>query len=278
MAIKSVLVGLISEEHAPSEQVFAYGLDFAAHFKAHLTVGFCVPKIEINVTLPIAPVRGLVSGANSEREERAKSLADRYLKSAQLAGVTARSRLLHAGYVTARDQLVRAARVNDLTILQGSDGALSLEKDLAEECLFNSGRPIIAVPPDWSRRVALKKITVAWDGSAKAARAVGDAMLLLAAAEEVVVVCVSGDKPDKTIIPGTEIAEHLSRHCRSVALKEIAATNGDIGGALAKQCEAEGADLLVMGGYGHNRFREMILGGVTQSMLVHGPVPVFMAA
>ena len=55
MAIKSVLLGLVCEEHAPSEQVVAYALDFAAHFKAHLTIGFCVPKIEINVTLPIAP-------------------------------------------------------------------------------------------------------------------------------------------------------------------------------------------------------------------------------
>jgi nucleotide-binding universal stress UspA family protein len=278
VAIKSVLLGLVCEEHAPSEHVITYALDFAAHFKAHLTIGFCVPKIEINVTLPIAQVRGLVTGANSEREGLAKTLAEKYLASSRLAGVTASSRIMHAGYVTARDQIVRAARVNDLTIMQRSAGALSLEKDLAEECLFNSGRPILAVPPDWTRRFALKKLLVAWDGSARAARAVGDAMLLLAAAETVTVVSVLGDRPDKTLIPGAEIAEHLSRHCRTVTLKEIAAQGGDIAGALAKQCEADGADLLVMGGYGHNRFREMLLGGVTQSMLSNGPVPVFMSA
>lgn len=278
MAIKSVLLGLVCEEHAPSEQVFTYALDFVAHFKAHLTIGFCVPKIEISVSLPVTAVRGLVAGANSEREGLAKSIADKHLAAARLAGVTASARLMHAAYPTARDQIVRVARVNDLTIVQRSAGALSLEKDLAEECLFNSGRPILAVPPDWTRSFALKRLVVAWDGSAHAARAVGDAMLLLAAAEQVVVVSVSSDRAEKTRIPGAEIAEHLSRHCRTVTLKDIAAKDGDVAGAIAEQCEADGADLLIMGGYGHNRFREMLLGGVTQSMLSHGPVPVFMSA
>jgi nucleotide-binding universal stress UspA family protein len=278
VTIKSVLLGVVCEEHAPSERVFTYALDLAAHFKAHLTAGFCVPKIEINVSLPVTAVRGLVAGANSEREGLAKSLAEKYLAAARLAGVTASARIMHASYPTARDQIVRAARVNDLTVVQRSAGALSLEKDLAEECLFNSGRPILAVPPDWTRGFALKRLIVAWDGSAHAARAVGDAMLLLAAAETVTVVAVTGDKPDKAMIPGAEIAEHLSRHCRTVTLKDIAAKDGDIAGTLAKQCEADGADLLVMGGYGHNRLREMLLGGVTQTMLSNGPIPVFMSA
>ena len=143
-------------------------------------------------------MRGLVAGANSEREELATTLADKHLAAARLAGVTANARIMHAAYPKARDQIVRLARVNDLTIVQRSAGALSLEKDLAEECLFNSGRPILAVPPDWSRRFALQKIIVGWDGSARAARAVGDAMLLLAAAETVTIVSVTGDKPDRT--------------------------------------------------------------------------------
>lgn len=278
MAIKSVLLGLVCEEHAPSERVFAYGLDFAAHFKAHLAIGFCVPKIEIGVTLPINTVKGLVAGANSERAALAQSVSDKYLAAAKLAGVTANSRIMHAAYASARDRVVRLARVNDLTIVQRSDGALSLEKDLAEECLFNSGRAILLVPPDWTRSFALKKLVVAWDGSARAARAVGDAMLLLAEAETVTIASVAGDRPDKTMIPGAEIAEHLSRHCRAVTLTDIAAKDGNVAGALIGQCEADGCDLLVMGGYGHARFREMLLGGVTQSMLGHAPIPVFMSA
>ena len=278
MAIKSVLLGLVCEEHAPSEQVCSYAIDFAAHFKAHVTIGLCVPKIEIGVTLPIKTVKGLVAGANSERETLAKTVADKQLAAATLAGVTAASRIMHAPYISARDQIVRAARVSDLSVVQRSVGALSLEKDLAEECLFNSGRPVLVVPPDNRRGFSLRSVIVAWDGSARAARAVGDAMLLLAAAETVTIVTVSGDKPDKAMIPGAEIAEHLSRHCRSVTLEEIAALEGDIGGALIARCVQGTADLLVMGGYGHTRFREMLLGGVTQSMLVHAPFPVFMSA
>ena len=63
-----------------------------------------------------------------------------------------------------------------------------------------------------------------------------------------------------------------------MTLKDIAAKDGDVAGALIAHGEANGADLLIMGGYGHNRFREMLLGGVTQSMLSHGPIPVFMSA
>jgi nucleotide-binding universal stress UspA family protein len=103
-------------------------------------------------------------------------------------------------------------------------------------------------------------------------------MLLLAEAETVTIASVAGDRPDKTMIPGAEIAEHLSRHCRAVTLTDIAAKDGNVAGALIGQCEADGCDLLVMGGYGHARFREMLLGGVTQSMLGHAPIPVFMSA
>jgi len=277
LAIKSILLGAICEERAPSETVFNYAVDFAAQFKAHLAIGLCVPKIEIATSLPVSSVRGLVSGANQERGGLAQSVSEKYLAAAKLAGVTASSRIFQAGYTTARDQLTRLARVNDLTVLQGSDGALSLEKDLTEECLFNSGRPVLVVPPKGNAAFALKRIIVAWDGSARAARAAGDAMQLLAAAETVAVVSVTGDARDGKTIRGAELAEHLSRHCRDVTVSEIAAKGGDVAATLAAEAKTSNADLLVMGGFGHARFKEMLLGGVTQSMLSRPTLPVFMS-
>jgi nucleotide-binding universal stress UspA family protein len=228
--------------------------------------------------LPINSVKGLVAGANSEREARAAQVVEKQLAAAKRAGVSANSRIMHASYTAARNQLVRLARIHDLTIMQRSHGPLSLEKDLAEECLFNSGRPAIIVPPDGKRGFGLKRIAIAWDGGARAARAVGDAMQLLAAAETVAIITVSGDRADKTLIPGAEIAEHLSRHCGAVTLEEVASKDGDIAKALITSAEKADADLLVMGSYGHARFREMLLGGVTQSLLSHAPLPLFTAS
>jgi nucleotide-binding universal stress UspA family protein len=277
VTIKSVLLGLICEERLPPDGVFDYAVDLAAQRRAHLAVGICVPRIEVGSAIPIAKVRGLVTGANSERLERAEGLAQKYVTQAKLAGVTVSTRIFNASYTESRDALARYARVNDLSVMQRSDGALSLEKDLAEECLFNSGRPVLSVPPDWSRKFALKTILIGWDGSARAARAVADSMTLLAAAETVDIACVAGDpRPGKTIA-GAEIAEHLARHCRKVSVSELAAKKGDVAKTLLDHAKAISADLLVMGGFGHARFKEMLLGGVTQSMLAGAPLPVFMS-
>jgi nucleotide-binding universal stress UspA family protein len=277
VTLKSVLLGLICEERLPRDGVFDYAVDLAAQRRAHLAIGICVPRIEIGTAIPIAKVRGLVTGANSERLERAQGLAEKYRGRAQLAGVTVSTRIFNVPYTEARDALARYARVNDLSVMQRSDGALSLEKDMAEECLFNSGRPVLSVPPEWSRKFALKTILIAWDGSARAARAVADSMTFLAAAEKVDIACVAGDpRPGKTIA-GAEIAEHLARHCRTVSVSELAAKKGDVAKTLIDHAGAISADLLVMGGFGHARFKEMLLGGVTQSMLAGAPLPVFMS-
>ena len=142
---------------------------------------------------------------------------------------------------------------------------------LVEACLFGSGRPLLVVPPSPAAFGA--RIAVLWDGSRTAARAVGDALPLLRAARSVLVL-TSGSLEEEAPT-GAAVAERLK--AQGIAASARAAGQGEDGPTLAAAAAEGGCDLIVMGGYGHSRIREMILGGVTRHMLASAKVPILMA-
>jgi nucleotide-binding universal stress UspA family protein len=118
---------------------------------------------------------------------------------------------------------------------------------------------------------------VCWDGSRSAARATGDAMPLLTRAKTTEIVIVAGEAAKSDEIPGADIAHHLARHGAKVELKRIVATEGDIASTILSHAADVSADFLVMGGYGHSRLREFILGGVTRGILAAMTVPTLLS-
>jgi nucleotide-binding universal stress UspA family protein len=117
---------------------------------------------------------------------------------------------------------------------------------------------------------------VCWDGSRGAARAIGDAMPLIELSKSVEVVIV-GDRPKSREIPGADIAQNLARHGAKAEVREIVAPDVDAGNVILSHAADSSANLMVMGGYGHSRFREFVLGGVTRSILSSMTVPTLMA-
>jgi nucleotide-binding universal stress UspA family protein len=146
-----------------------------------------------------------------------------------------------------------------------------LAENLAEACLFGSGRPVLLVPPSGSAAFG-KSIAVFWNGSRTAARALGDAHALIATAERVFIF-TAGEINDE--LPN---ADAVAARLQAQGAKATARTlrDGD-GAALATAAKEAGCDVVVMGGYGHSRVREMILGGVTRHMLTSAAIPVLMA-
>jgi nucleotide-binding universal stress UspA family protein len=140
-----------------------------------------------------------------------------------------------------------------------------------------SGAPVLIAPANWSQRGAAIRALVAWDESASAARAVRGALALLIEAQSVEVVCVTGDKVMPSVTPGADLAQYLARHCRIVTETEIPMENADAAATLRQHASLTRADLLVLGGYGHSRFREFVLGGVTRSMLHEIAIQTLMA-
>jgi nucleotide-binding universal stress UspA family protein len=147
---------------------------------------------------------------------------------------------------------------------------------MIEAALFETGRPALVVPYSQKGGVKLDRIMLCWDGSRSAARAASDAMPFLERAGTVEVVIVTEhSKGDET--PGADIAQHLARHGLAVEVKLIVAPDAKTADVLLSHAADTSADLLVLGGYGHSRLREFVLGGVTRSILEAMTVPALMS-
>jgi len=168
--------------------------------------------------------------------------------------------------------LARHARCTDLTIVGQADLAAHGVDDTAliEAAFMDSGRPALVVPRQGPAVLPPRRAIVAWDGSREAARAANDAIPLLQLAEFVLVV----DARDAGDHLGAELVAHLVRHEVKAELRQVASSGSGIAEILLAQAHADAADLLVMGGYGHSRLREMMLGGTTRSILEHMSLPV----
>jgi nucleotide-binding universal stress UspA family protein len=181
--------------------------------------------------------------------------------------------------------LARHARYADLAVLGRPDRQAGGADDvlLVEAAFLDSGRPALLLPPETvagGPTLPPWRVLVAWDGSREAARATSDALPLLRLADSVVVLVVEGRDVQGRIdghAPGAAIASHLARHGVKAEMKQVPGGGGAAGELILAQAKEEEADLLVMGGYGHSRLRERMLGGVTRHMLDHANLPLLIA-
>ena len=149
---------------------------------------------------------------------------------------------------------------------------------LAESLVLSSGRPIIVFPPRGTVS-QVHRILVAWNATRESIRAVSDALPLLAKAQAVEVLVVDHQRRPEGHgqEPGADIARHLVRHGAHVEVRRLSSGGKDVGRLLLSQAAAFGADLLVMGAYGHTQLREWIFGGVTRTVLYEAGLPVLMS-
>jgi len=156
------------------------------------------------------------------------------------------------------------ARVSDIVLAS---------PDVARDLMFESGVPVLAVPHGASDQLA-KRVLVAWNGSRESARAVRDARDFLKASEQVLVAVF--DPPHGKGM-GHDIAGLLAHHGANVSVREMLSDGDNIGDLLLQEAKANGCGLIVMGGYGHSRFREWVLGGVTDAILNDASLPVLLS-
>jgi nucleotide-binding universal stress UspA family protein len=153
-----------------------------------------------------------------------------------------------------------------------------LSRPLPEEVALEAGRPVLVIPYVGNFPEVGGDALVAWDGSRSATRAVNDAMPLLAAARSVTVLTIDRKHPtDHGAVSGCDIALHLARHGVTAQVETLVSVTIGIGEMLLSRAADLSADLLVMGAYGHSRVRELILGGVTRTIIESMILPVLMA-
>jgi len=150
--------------------------------------------------------------------------------------------------------------------------------EVVEAIMFNSGRPLIIVPPQWKKGPIGRSVLVAWKPTREATRALADADDFLMQAKSVSVVTVDAE-PSQGYgeQPGADITAHIAFRGAPAQLFNVDSAGRSETRAILDQAQAIGADLIVMGGYGHPRLRELIFGGVTREILRTADVPVLMS-
>jgi nucleotide-binding universal stress UspA family protein len=176
--------------------------------------------------------------------------------------------------------VAQRARFSDLVIMPRPYGeGRGIEDEAATEAvLFDGHAPLLVVPEGSDTQNIGQKIVIAWNQSPEAMAAIKQAMPLMQAAEVVNIAVVDPPKhgPDRSD-PGGALSQMLSRHGVHTEISVLAKTMPRVADVLERQAKDIEADLMIMGAYGHSRFREAILGGATRNMLEHTAIPVFMA-
>jgi nucleotide-binding universal stress UspA family protein len=220
----------------------------------------------------------VIEGQRAESNKKARTAIARFEQAAKRAGISMETRIIDTSVAGAADQIGRIARRFDLAVVGQPGRKPSFPDQVVDEAvLFESGRPVIFVPFVQTRGVKLDRIMVCWDGSRVASRAVADAMPLLEKAKQVEIVIIS-DKPAKdNEVPGADLGQHLARHGLKVDIKRITSPDTDVPSTILSYAADSSADMIVMGGYGHSRLREFVLGGATRGLLESMTVPVLMS-
>lgn len=171
-------------------------------------------------------------------------------------------------------------RLADLVLLAGgqNDGE-SATGESSGRIMLECGRPVLLLPPAPIPEDLGSRVLLAWNGRREAVRAVHDAMPILESADSVMVVMVNPDTraPDDGDLPGSELCRHLARHGVKAEAKEVRADGKSDGAALLALADEENVNLIVMGAYGHARWRELVIGGVTDHVLRHAKLPVLLS-
>src|SRR5260221_12505010 len=272
---KDVVVNISGR--GPRDFAAEYATSIAATVGAHIAgISFLYEPVIPDGTLGGIPV-DLIELQREETDKVSSAAVSRFEAGVKKAGIPAEPRLLDGTFGGAATLFAHIARRFDLAVVGQAQRERGASDELmVEGALFESGRPLVVVPYIQRRGLTLERVLACWDGSRTAARAIGDAMPFLERAKAVDIVIVAEERKSEEMT-GANMSAHLARHGVPASIKRMA--KGDIGieDVLLSYAADSGADFMVMGGYGHSRLREFILGGVTRGILASMTVPVLMS-
>ncbi len=255
-----------------------YAVSVANALKAHITaIAFVYDPLDLISQLGYVATDVMKEQWRDYNGE-AQAVLDRFMEVASRTGVSAEPLMLNTSFASASDRFGIIARRFDLVVVgQAEPDQKGGEETIIESPLFDSGRPVIIVPHTQSASLKLDHVMICWDSSRPAVRAIADAMPLLELAGRVEVVVVDNERGKHDEPQGADMGRHLARHGVNLEVKRITRGEIDVANTLLSHAADSGTDLVVMGGYGHSRLREFVLGGVTHSMLRFMTVPVLMS-
>jgi nucleotide-binding universal stress UspA family protein len=262
-----------------SEHIIDCAVSVASCFDAHLDGIACVYQ-SLDSVIAFEASAAAVAGATEYDTgvELATAALDRFEIAAGRAGIAHGVRTICNSPYPASQTPAETSRLYDLSVVAQPDHAMPSPNDrLPEAVLFSSGRPMLMVPYIHVGPLKLERVLICWDGGRPAARAIHDAMPFLHKAKIIDVVTVNGDDSMVSEVSAASLIAHLARHNISAVVQQPTANASNIHNTILSLAADKSSDLLVMGGYGHSRFREFILGGVTRGMFESLTVPALIA-
>lgn len=271
MSYKTILVHL--DETPRCAEGLQLASTLAARFDAHLVGLFALGAARIP-SYALAEAGPLVREIEERRRGEAARRAEQEFRKAERRGGGKSEWRLSTQDAAASVRL--SARYADLVVLGQPQPNEDLARSVVEEVILTAGRPALMVPYAGRFADAGKRVLIAWNASSEAARAVTDALPMLAKADAVEVVAF-GQGGDHGEVPGADLALFLARHGVKATAARQDARGVDVGNQILSRAADVNADLIIMGAYGHSRWRELALGGATRSVLDAMTVPVLMA-
>jgi nucleotide-binding universal stress UspA family protein len=268
MAYKTILAVLDIPQNA--RQVTEFGAVLAEQFSAHLIGVHAETLAAVPLIAPMEipdPAAVQVLQEVAQKETATVSAAFSEVTAREGLSREWRSFISSAGY--GATSVMETARTADLIIASQSDPSHSDHRADLETFLFESGRPMLLVPHRMTVVKPIERVLIGWNGSKEAARATFDALPFLMTATSVEILVVDPpERGDQTAeLAGTEIAASLARHGVNVSVTTRIGSGETPAKAIENRLSDNSIDLLVMGGYGHSRWWEMLFGGTTRSVL-----------
>jgi len=212
----------------------------------------------------------------------AQVVIERFEQQTEKAGIEADARVIECVEGKAPEKLARMARIFDISIMRQANPDkpnASFIAELSEEVMFSSGRPVFFMPYIGAHNIPCKRGLIAWDGSKAATRAIHDALPILEMMKKVTILIVDPDKIEHYTDskPGEELSRHLTAHGMNNVVSRVPKGDASTSTVILNELSDTGADILVMGGYGTPKLREVMMGGVTRTLFECMTVPVFMS-
>lgn len=272
MPIKDVFLPLVGQPRQPTLAAIETCVALAADLGARITAlaleedVFVRPKVVLPDDQDSAEARG------SREPGDVQQLLSAFTRAASRANIRAQSRSAKVPADQIASILAEHARFSDLALVPVKPHD-SRTEHIIETFLFESGRPLLLCPEQHvdKLRPEFENVMIAWDHSARAARAVGDALPILRAATSVRVVTVADDKTDAITQSGLSLVHHLREHGIYASFEAVKGSGSSIGKVLGSWANSHAIDAIVMGAYHHSRLNEIVWGGVTKTVIGQPP-------
>jgi nucleotide-binding universal stress UspA family protein len=273
----SVFLPVLTTPYASPIQGLQRALDLAATLGAEVLASISEVDIPPLVTPALSlgiDVAQMTAQAEAMSKTRSNELEHHLRHQAERMSLPLRVERRQSRQEWVGETMAISARIHDLVVF--CPGGSIDDEAVAEALIFGAGRPVVLIP-ELDAPVHVASVAVAWDGSRAAARALHDAMPLLRLAHDVVVLTAGHDKQIDQDLLGA-LLDRIGRSVAGVRHIEVPVRTGQsLGDALQQAAIEHGAGLLVMGGYGHSRMREFILGGATRSVLKQQKLAVLLS-